>query len=367
VRVGIDASPLNVVGGGIARYTEQLVEGLSRVGGHNRYVLYGAPRHTNRANAPLSVEFDPIHFPWKPLVDGVHLIGARRRIDLFHGTNYFTPLLTRVPTVITVHDLTVQLIPDIHPPARRRWHRLLPKLCRRARRIIADSHHTKEDLIRVLGIPDQKIDVIHLAAGRELQPVESEREIETVRRRYGLPERFVLYLGALEPRKNLEALIRAMAALGREGPSDRLVLAGRGGDGYVQELRSLAAALGMEPGRDVVFAGFVQEADLAAIYSASRLFVFPSVYEGFGLPPLEAMACGVPVVLPGNSSLGELYAENCVMVPNTEVTTLTAAIRSTLVDAELRAELAQRGLKQAQSRSWDRVAEETLAVYERAV
>jgi glycosyltransferase involved in cell wall biosynthesis len=367
VRIGLDASPLTVVSGGIARYTGKLIDGLSRVDAQNQYVLYGAPRHTHPDTLPPGVALDPIHFPWKPWVDSLHLLGARRRIDLFHGTNYYAPLLTRIPTVLTVHDLTVELMPETHPPARRRWHRVLPILCRRARRIIADSHHTKNDLMRVLRVPEDKIDVIHLAAGRELAPIENERELERVRARYGLPERFMLHLGVLEPRKNVEALIRSLAALRRNGLDERLVLAGPGGDAYVETLKALARELGLEPGRDVVLPGYIQESDLAALYSASRLFVFPSFYEGFGLPPLEAMACGVPVVLAANSSLGELYTENCVMVEDTGIDTLSAAIQRALQDDALRAELAQRGQKLARSRSWDRVAEETLAVYERAL
>jgi glycosyltransferase involved in cell wall biosynthesis len=367
VRVGLDASPLTEVSGGIARYTERLIDGLARVDSSHTFVLYGAPRHTNPLTLPPGVELDPIRFPWKPLVDSVHLLGARRRIDLFHGTNYYAPLLTRIPSVLTVHDLTVQLMPEIHPRARRSWHRMLPRLCRRARRIIADSHNTKQDLVRVFRVPEEKIDVIHLAAGGELGPVENERELERIRGRYGLPDRFVLHLGAVEPRKNLESLIRAMATLRREGTDERLVLAGPGGEAYVESLRETARSVGLSPGQDVFFPGYIQEDDLAALYSASQLFVFPSFYEGFGLPPLEAMACGVPVVLAANSSLGEFYSENCVMVEDTEIPTLAAAIRRALYDRALRDELSRRGRKLARSRSWDRVAEETLAVYERAL
>ena len=367
MRIGIDAAPLGVRSGGIKRYTEELIGGITRLEGDHDVVLYRAPRGPQDRNQFLALERDLIHFPYKRVLDAVHLLGASGKIDLYHGTNYSVPLFSRIPTVVTVHDLTVQLVPESHPPARRLRHRLLPAICRRATRIIVDSNQTRTDLLKLYPIDEDKIDVIHLGVGSEFRPVTDEGELQKVRAKFRLPPQFLLYLGALEPRKNLESLIDAYAQLRSRGLGPELVLAGSGKESYERALQSHARSVGLEPTSDVHFLGHVDDEDLADLYNASALFVFPSRYEGFGLPPLEAMACGVPVVLVRNSSLAEVYAGTCAMAENADPKTLAATIEATLADPARQAELTRRGLEFARSRSWDAVCEETVAVYERAI
>jgi glycosyltransferase involved in cell wall biosynthesis len=365
MRIGIDASPLLVRDGGIRRYTESLIQGLARVDGEHRYVLLGA----GEARTPGlgdNFSWDELAFPMRRWVDYFYDVGTLGRIDLYHGTNYSAPLLDRRPAVLTVHDLSVYLFPRSHPPLRRLAHRILPTLCRRSRRIIADSFNTKTDLVEHYGVPEEKIDVVYLAVGDPFAPVRDEAELARVRARYGLVQPFVLFVGSVEPRKNLSALLRAMGALRREGFEHPLVIAGDGERRYVASLHQLAEREGLAPGRDVVFTGHVEEADLPALYSLSELFVYPSLYEGFGLPPLEAMACGVPVLLPRNSSFLELYEDCSEMTELVEPEQLVDAIRRLLADRERRALLVEQGLKRARSRSWDTVASETLGVYARA-
>jgi glycosyltransferase involved in cell wall biosynthesis len=246
-------------------------------------------------------------------------------------------------------------------------HRLLPAICRRATRIIADSHQTRQDLVRLFELDEAKIDVVHLGVSSTFQRVTDEEELSNVRARYRLPSRFVLYLGALEPRKNLETLIDAMALLRRAGTDEPLVIAGSGLESYEQKLGAHVRRAGLIPDRDVYFAGHVEDRDLPALYSASELFAFPSRYEGFGLPPLEAMACGVPVVLASNSSMAEVYAGTCTMVDGDDASTFADAMHATLVDSCRKPEWSSRGLELAGRLGWQRTCADTLAVYERAI
>jgi glycosyltransferase involved in cell wall biosynthesis len=366
MRIGIDASPLGVRFGGICRYTERLIRSLSRIDDRNEYLLY-APAGCHGENGfGRNVAWDEdARFPLRSWTLLLRLGHADDKLDLFHGTNYGAPVFNRFPTVLTVHDLTVQLFPRSHPFARRMRHRMLPLLCRRSSRIIADSYCTKHDLLHQFGIPPEKIQVIYLAAGEEFRPVACAGEIDRVRERYGLPDAFVLFVGSIEPRKNLPVLIRAMAELVREGIEQRLVIAGDGERGQVSRIHRLIREEGLEPGADVILTGGVPEGDLPALYSACAVFVYPSVYEGFGLPPIEAMACGAPVLLPDNSCFRELY-QDCGLVHNLGAPELMAsAIRRVLCDPALRGELAEQGLKRAKSRTWDDTAAETLEVYRR--
>lgn len=368
MRVGIDASPLAVRFGGISRYTDELLRGFSRVDSENEYVLYGLAQGAKPPGLETRFSGDSLHFPLKRWVDRVFLPGAVKKLDLYHGTNYVAPLLHRFPTVLTIHDLTVYLFPESHPRARRMAHRLLPTLCRSAARIIVDSLHTKRDLARCYGIAPEQMDVVYLAAGEEFKPIPREDEdLQRARTRYRLPEQFVLYLGSIEERKNLPLLIRTMAGLRRDGLPQRLVIAGDGDPAYMAALRELAARESLDSGEDIVITGNVDPRDLPSLYNLCDLFVYPSRYEGFGLPPLEAMACGTPTVVPQNSSFLELYEGAAVLTELDSEEHLAEAIRRPLSSTTLREELVEQGLKLAGSRSWDDTAVQTLRVYRQAL
>jgi glycosyltransferase involved in cell wall biosynthesis len=366
LRIGIDATPLAVRFGGIRRYTERLLRALVRVDDRNEYVLYAPPHCRQEVELGPAATWETGRFPLKSWVDLVHLAGAEGRIDLFHGTNYSAPLRARFPTVLTVHDLTVHLFPESHPPLRRLRHALLPALCRRAARVVADSYCTKRDLVVHYRLPPEKVDVVYLAAGEEFRPVACAETLARVRALYGLPEEFVLYVGSIEPRKNLPLLVRALASLRREDLEHALVIAGDGSPAYLRRLEREILAAGLEPGRDVLLLGGVPDADLPALYSLCDLFVYPSRYEGFGLPPLEAMACGAPVLLSDGSSFPELYRRCSLLLDLAQPGALETAMRDLLLDPVLRGELTERGRKLASSRSWEDTAAETLAVYRRA-
>ena len=206
--------------------------------------------------------------------------------------------------------------------------------------------------------------MVPLAVGPEFQRVDDPERRLLVRQRYGLPGSFVLFVGSIEPRKNLTALISAMAELRKRGVARPLVLAGSGPLRYLQRLRAFVRESELVIGSDVMFIGYVDEADLPTLYSLCDVFAFPSICEGFGLPPLEAMACGAPVVISDNSSLKELYADSALSVAPTE---LGDALGRLLEDPSLRLKLVEQGRVRARTRSWDEVAAETHAVYRRVL
>jgi glycosyltransferase involved in cell wall biosynthesis len=288
------------------------------------------------------------------------------RTDVYHGPAVFLPhVKLGYRTVVTIHDLVSFLFPETVPRKYSLYMRLMTRLAvRSADRIIAVSRATQTDLEEILGVARDKIVVIHEAVGPEFaQPVAPEA-VEAVVRRYGLRPPYCLFVGNLEPRKNLPGLIQAFADVRRRlAPSARaqLVLAGtrawlHGGIFRAVEQHGL--------GDDVAFTDYVPIADLPALYAGATCFVFPSLYEGFGLPVLEAMAAGAPVVAARAGSIPEVAGDAALLVDARAPGELAAAIEAVLTDATLRERLAALGRARAAMFEWDTVARRTLAVYQ---
>lgn len=304
--------------------------------------------------------------PWRMLVWAGQLgrVGFNRLIPgatLFHATEHLLLPLRGVSTVLTVHDLIFRHLPEHHKPLNR-WYlnATLPLYCRRATQLIAVSEQTKRDLVTLYRVPPEKITVIYEAAAPHFAP-QPPATVAAVRARYGLPERYVLFVGTLEPRKNLSRLLAAFERLHAEQLTEALVVVGKKGWLY----DDFFAALERSPARQaVLFPGFVPDADLPAFYSGAQALAFPSLYEGFGLPLLEAFGCGTPVVCSDVSSLPEIAGDAALLVDPTDEAALTEALRRLLTDADLRADLRERGLRRAAEFSWARAAQATLAVYQ---
>jgi glycosyltransferase involved in cell wall biosynthesis len=305
--------------------------------------------------------------PWRMAVwaGQVARIGFDRLVpdaDLFHATEHLLPCLRKAPSVLTVHDMIFKLFPE-HQKRLNYWYlnATMPLYCRRAEAIITVSESSKRDIVAHYGIDPAKVNVIYEAASPEFRPV-PEKVLEAVRRQYHLPERYAVFVGTIEPRKNLTRLVEALQLLHDRGVVVPLVVVGAKGwlyDGLFQRVGEL------EAGRSVLFPGYVPSADLPAVYAAATLAVMPSVYEGFGLPVLEAMACGTPVVSSNSSSLPELGGEAAVYFDPYEVEAMAKAILQVWSDASLQEEMGQQGLAQAASFSWARAAADTEALYDR--
>jgi glycosyltransferase involved in cell wall biosynthesis len=286
---------------------------------------------------------------------------ARRPPDLLFVPAHVLPIVHPRRGVVTVHDLGYLYYPQAHRLLDRLYLDLSTRYsARAATHLIADSSATKHDLIERYGIEPYKITVVYPGYDEAtFQPVRDEEAIEAVKAKYDIAGDYILFVGTLQPRKNLIRLIEAYWKL--EAGSWKLVIAGKKGWLY-QEIFRWVEELGL--GKKVVFTGYVPEGGLPALISGARLFVFPSLYEGFGLPVLEAMACGTPVVCSNVSSLPEVAGDAAVLVDPLDVEGLAAAMERVLDDEDLRAELIERGFEQAKRFSWERCARETLDVLE---
>lgn len=358
MRVGIDARIADYTAGGIAQYTRQLATWLPRLAPTDHFTLYRARRASQHWSPPGPSRqrrlLTPPHHRWEQVLLPIEL--AAEPIDLLHGPDFAVPRRRRCPAVVTVHDLAFLRYPEILTAESRRHYRQACDSLASVERIIADSHHTAADLQELLAVPADRIRVVHLAP-TPLGPPPAPEAVAAVRQRYQLEAPFLLYVGTLEPRKNLGTLLRAFARV-RSREAVRLVLAGP--RGWLDEPIVAEAA---RHGERVRLLGPVPADALAALYAAAAAFVFPSLYEGFGLPPLEAMAAGTPVVAARASCLPEVLGDAALLVPPLDEEALAEALRAVLADPALRADLRARGKARAAAFSWERTATATLGVY----
>jgi glycosyltransferase involved in cell wall biosynthesis len=369
--IGIDASRATVAQRtGTEVYSVEVIRYLLRAGSGHRFRLYSREALpealTTSANAPDEARVIPFPRLWTHFRLGWEV--RLDRPDVLFVPAHVLPLGSLGPTVVTIHDLGYLHFPEAHPLRQRAyldWSTRTSAL--KATKVIADSQATRRDLIEAYGADPDKVTVVHLgrdpAFGAEL----AEESVSASRVRYGLAEGggYLLYVGTLQPRKNLPRLVdayaRLVSALGDRAP--RLVLAGKIG-WMSQDLSAMVDRLGLA-GR-VVLPGYVAPQDLPAVLSGATAFVYPSLYEGFGLPVLEAGACGVPVITSNTSSLPEVAGDAAILVDPLDVEALAAAMAQLLTDDGLCAELSRKGRENARRFSWERCAAETLQVLEAA-
>jgi glycosyltransferase involved in cell wall biosynthesis len=285
-------------------------------------------------------------------------------VDVLHVPGFDAPRWKTAPVVLTVHDLIGMLFPQNLPPiARFYWSKWLPFSVRWADRIMADSEHTRQDVMRLLGIPAERITVAPLAAGPHYRPVTSNEALGRVRQTYHLPPDFILFVSTLEPRKGVDTLLDALAVIVTHRPTIRLVITGQRG-WYTDRLFAQVRRLGLS--ERVLFTDYVPDADLPALYACATALAFPSRYEGFGLTVLEAMACGTPVVCSNSSSLPEVAGEAALLLPPDRPADWAQALLRVVDDEDLRRRLSAQGLARAAQFSWEATARQVLTVYEQA-
>lgn len=356
--------------GGISRHISHLLQQLAgEPRGHQFDVFAPHLPEPKEALAGPALRYHPtgertvqpsIRILWEQSVLPLRL--AKLRPHLLHSTAYVSPLAWPGKTVVTIYDLSFLRFSEAFNRGNRLYLSTMTRLsARRARRVVVISESTARDVVRLLGVPRERIDVTLLAADAHYRPLSAD-EVARFRAANDLPERFIFYVGTLEPRKNLAGLLRAYARL----PQPRVPLYVAGGAGWrFSPIFQVVAELGLE--RDVRFLGFVPEDQLPHWYNAARLFAYPSVYEGFGLPVLEAMACGTPVITSNVASLPEVAGDAAEMVDPHDHAALAAAVQRVLDDDGRHESMRAAGIAQAARFTWARMAEQTVRSYERAI
>jgi len=373
-RIGIDYTAAARQRAGIGRYTRELVGALLALESPHQYVIFAATGGLEDGgwrmeNGEWKVEWRTLPISddwlarlWHRLRLPVPVEAITGPLDVFYSPDFVLPPTRRsTRTLLTVHDLSFLHCPEAFVPALRRYlERVVPRSIARADLVLADSAHTRSDIIALLGVPPARVQVLYGGVHPRFRPEAEPREQARLRARYGLGERpYVLSVGTLQPRKNYVRLMRAFTNLKPEEAELQLLIAGGRGWLY-QDILAEAE----EYGDRVRTLGFVDEADLPALYRNAALFAFPSLYEGFGFPVLEAMACGVPVVCSNASSLPEVAGDAALLVDPLDADGLSGAMQQALEDAHLRRELVARGLAQAARFTWEQAARQLLAIME---
>ncbi|MBI4798321.1 MAG: glycosyltransferase family 4 protein [Desulfarculus sp.] len=371
MRVAIDVRTVTEARSGVGNYVLNLLAGLRRVAPEHEFFLVGQEH-----NLKLLAQDQPARLchqarlsheshPWGDLWEHLWLPRVLRQnsVQVMHGPATLIPLSRDgFASVATIHDLVAFLYPQTIPTKYAlymTW--LLKRVVKSARRIISVSQCTKDDLVRVLDVDPERIAVIHEAAQPGFRPIGDQAALEAVRRRHGITKPFFFHVGNIEPRKNLVGLLKAFISLGaRLKGQAQLVIGGQ--EGWLT--RRLHQQIGrLDLGPEVIFTGYLPQEDLPLLMTAACAFVFPSLYEGCGLPALEAMSCGTPLITSNLSSLPEIAGEAALLVEPTSPEDIAQAMWRVFEDLGLRQDLCRRGLEQAARFSWDQAARQTMRVY----
>lgn len=373
MRVGIDVTCFLEPKTGVGRYTYEIIRSISQFHEDVAFVPFSTAFATSPAwrlaqDPALRMRIQrsflmgrALTFLWRQVNYPVDWLTGP--IEVFHSTNFRVFPVRKAKLVITVYDLTVLKFPELHYRKRILEMRENFRRIARSDAVIAVSENTRQDLLLLTDLEPSKIEVIYGGISSNFTPVEGEAVLDEVVAHYGLPERFILFVGTLEPRKNIEGLINAFAWVKerwRDVPP--LVLVGRVGwlgSEVLDRIRKLEAS------GDVTALGFVDDRDLPTLMRRASIFVFPSLYEGFGLPPLEAMACGTPVVASNAPALPEVLGDAAILVDPYDVEALGRAMRRLINDQVLRKEMIVRGFERTQLFTWERAARQTWELYQR--
>lgn len=384
MNIGIDIRPLmEHKQTGVVVYTREVLKNILAIefsaslksGGENNYFLFfnsfKKVRHLPKFNYP-NVTYCEFRYPNKILNLAMRFLGwpkvdklinkkYRIKLDVFWMPNWqFISLSKNLKKILTIHDLSPLLYPEFYSRKRRLWHKLinLSKLCKTFDKLITVSENTKNDLIKTLNIPEEKIRVMNSG----INPGSRIQDPESIKSKYNLPDKFILYLGTLEPRKNIIGIIKAFERIVKYQISNikcQLVLAGPRGWLY----KDIYRAAKQSPAADKIkFINYVDNDDKFVLYQLAELFIFPSFYEGFGFPPLEAMSAGTPVVASLTSSLGEILGDAAFLVDPYNINEIAAAMEQILTNKELKNKLIERGKELVKQYSWEKCGEEVLEI-----
>lgn len=377
MHIGLDGLPLTSPKTGVGHYTFELAQALAQAAPENTFELVYPSSYApveldaNSAGSALPGNLrlnralvGPLARHWWS--NGLPRYVRRNKLELFHGTNYDVPLWRRCATVLTIHDLSLLLYPATHRKRSvSRARRRTPLMARTADAIITPTESVRREVCELLGINAGKVFAIPEAARASFRPVDFDSTQE-VRSKLGCGDEFLLAVGTIEPRKNLNVLVTAFEQFTRARPESKLKLVIAGGRGWLTD--PFFENIQKSPARDrIVVTDYLHDAELRALYSSCRAFVYPSLYEGFGLPPLEAMACAAPVIASRIPALVEIAGEAASFFEPTDATDLCETILALLEDADASKKFSVAGQARAAEFSWQKAAHKTLEVYEFAL
>jgi glycosyltransferase involved in cell wall biosynthesis len=375
MKIGIDVrSLLEKKAGGVSVYTEKIIENLLSIDTHNEYFLFSNRYQKNdlssqkifsAANVQLksftypnkALNFSFRYLNW-PKID--RMLGG---IDLFFEPNIIFMAMSRATKkVITLHDLSFMIFPNLYSPKGRFWHQVVNvrKMISQFDKVIAVSEHTRNDIINILNVPAEKVHRIYPGVDYDFFSNISAEEKSLVKKKYSLPDKYILSLAALEPRKNIEMVVDAFAEFARNSDY-HLVLAGAS-QGSEKRINELILKRGLKD--KVHILGYVPNGDKPVLYQFASCFVYPSFYEGFGFPPLEAMSCGTPVIASYSSSLSEICGNAALLIDPHNLEELIEAFRHVLNDRRFSDKMAERGKTQSRLFTWEKSAQETLSLFQ---
>ena len=370
MRIAIDAHSVGTGLAGNESYATNLIEALAQIDHENDYTLYVTkPEALTRFSNRWSNFSVRQTIPHSPLIRiPLTLVRELRKnpVDVLH-VQFTAPPFSPCPVVVSIHDLSFEHFPETFKKRSRTQLRLTVRYsARRAARLISPSNHSRQDLITTYGVSPEVVSVIPLAPPAHFSPVSDEKELQRVRQTYGIHGEYILSVGSIQPRKNLARLVEAYARLRAgwsKGNLPKLVLVGKRAWLFHETLRAIENS-GI--GDSVILTGYVPEGDLPALYSGAIYFVYPSFFEGFGLPPIEAMKCGAPVIVGNRTSLPEVVGDAALLVDPFDIDELSSAMGKLIVDSNFRSILRVKGLDQSRRFSWQETARQTLRVYKEA-
>ncbi|MBT4384944.1 glycosyltransferase family 4 protein [Candidatus Peregrinibacteria bacterium] len=372
MRIGIDARMYSTNFTGIGRYVYELIDNLLKQDKKNEYVLFmnrsGYDNFEPKSKRVKKVLVNARHYSFAEQTKFLFAI-RKAKLDLMHFTHFNAPIFYRRPSVVTIHDLTLSFYQGKKMNSwfhRKAYNLVLRAAVKNAKEIIAVSQNTKQDLIDITHTSPSKIEVVYEGVGDTFGPREDKEALIELVKKYGINHSFMLYTGVWRSHKNLVNLIRAFALLKEdEGIESQLVITGEE-DPYYPEVRRTVKEKGLE--HDVIFTGLVDEDELVGLYQAAKLYVFPSLYEGFGLPPLEAMRCGTPVAASKSSCIPEICGEdNAMFFDPYDPEDMANSMRRVWLDEAMQKDLRERGLTHSRKFSWEKMADKTLAIYKKVL
>ncbi len=370
IKIGIITDAVDDAAGGIQTYVRGLVDSLLKTDRKNQYYLIHYKKNAdsfykNRKEIIIPIKPIPFYREFRKIIL-MPILLKKYNLDIVHETAQIGPffLPAKFKKIITIHDLVPLIYPKTNNIITWIHHKIgLWLVLKRADSVIAVSNSTKKDILKFFNIPQNKITVIYEGHFNYYTPVKNKKQLDEIKRKYKLYFKFILFVGTLEPRKNISRVIKSFIKIKKEFPELRLVIVGKKGWKYNEIFRLINQ---LNIGNSVIFTGYVPEEDLPAINSLAEVLVYPSLYEGFGLSALGAIKCGCPVVSSNCSSIPEVINDAGVLVDPTNVSKISAGILKVLKDRSFRNKIIKKGLAQGKRFNWKKFAKKTMRVYEQA-